>query len=259
MQIIGLGHTSRCGKDTLANAIIKNLERTGLRAVKRPFAWKLKEICHDLYAWDGMREPEFYDTPEGEPYRDIKLPTIGLTPVEVWVKFGTPAVREQVYQKTWIDYLLKGTKDVDVLIVPDVRFPNEVEALREVDATLVKVVRPGYGPRKTVADRALVGYTGWDWVVGSVGTMDSLHQWGRFFTDLLTEDKDFYQPQSEADKIKACSVEVIEPWEPLVAGKTIDLRLTEDQIEGLKDILASYESEEFADVADCIYEKLVVA
>ena len=214
MKIIGFGHYSRTGKDSLANALILELAARNprLRVRKTSFAWKLKEICHDLYGWAGMREPEFYDTKEGEPFRDIVLPGIGKTPVQVWVDFGTPAVREQVYDKTWIDYVLKGTTDVDVLIIPDVRFPNEVSAMRELSAILAKVVRPGYGPRKTVADRALVGYTDWDWVVGAAGTMDSLYDWANRLSHLLTGCA--VQFQSAATKAEACKVEVIEPWTP---------------------------------------------
>lgn len=142
-----------------------------------PFAWKLKQVCHDLYDWAGLREPEFYETPEGAALRDVPLPTIGKSPVAIWIDMGTPAVRDHVYDKTWIDYVLKRDHGYDVIVVPDCRFENEVEALREKNATLVKVVRPGYGPRNSVADRALLGFTGWDYVIGASGEMEELQDW----------------------------------------------------------------------------------
>lgn len=227
MKVIGLGHYSRTGKDSLANAIVQNIQadHPGLRVAKIPFAWKLKQICHDLYGWAGMREPEFYDTPEGEPFRDIVLPAIGKTPVQIWVDMGTPAVREKVYDRTWIDYLLKSSHDLDVLLVPDVRFQNEVSAMRDVGATLIKVVRPGYGPRKTVADRALLGYEGWDYVLGRTGDINELRGWGRVLAHWLADDA--RQPvQLEQDRRAASAVEVIEPWEP-PAEKSFDLQVDE--------------------------------
>lgn len=175
MKILGLGHYSRTGKDTFANAVVGWVQvHTKLKIQKRSFAWKLKQICHELYGWDGLREPGFYDTPDGEKYRDIKLPTIGKTPVEIWVAMGTPAVREQVYQPTWIDYLLKSDLGLDVLVVPDVRFPNEVAAVQDAGGTLIKIVRPGYGPRNTVADQALMGFNDWDYVFGEHGDINQL-------------------------------------------------------------------------------------
>jgi hypothetical protein len=213
MKLIGLGHYSRTGKDTLANYCIEALaaKSPGYRAKKIPLAWKLKDICHQLYAWDGLREPEFYDTPEGEPYRDIVLPTIGKTPVTVWVDMGTPAVRDEVYDKTWIDYLFKGVTETDALFVPDMRFPNEVEAGHEQfgdDFLHGKVVRPGKGPRDTVADRALLGYTGFHFVAGGSGSLDELRWWADWISDWVLGKRQ--KPwQSEVDRNRALSVEVL--------------------------------------------------
>lgn len=214
MKIIGLGHYSRTGKDSFANYLLEELASTQLRAGKKSFAWKLKQICFELYAWAGMREPEFYETPEGAPYRDIVLEAIGKTPVQIWVDAGTPAMREQVYDRTWIDYLLQTDHGVDVLVIPDVRFPNEVEAIRALGGTLIKVVRPGYGPRKTVADRALLGYTGWDYVIGSSGEMSELKHWSELFASAITNPEQFEVTQGADHKANALAVEVVEPWEP---------------------------------------------
>lgn len=190
MIIIGIGHYSRVGKDTLANSILKSLEEQGvagaaLNAAKGSFAWKLKKVCHDLYGWAGLREPEFYETPDGEKLRDVLLPAIGKTPVEIWVAVGN-VMRDAVYPKTWIDYLLKSDLGLDVLIIPDVRYRNEVEAVREAGGHLVKVVRPGIAPKQTVADQALWGWYGWDNVLGMGGDIRDLQQWGRAYARMIT-------------------------------------------------------------------------
>jgi len=214
MKIIGLGHYSRTGKDTIANALIASLaaQAPTLKAAKKPFAWKLKQICFELYAWDGMREPELYETKEGEPLRDLPLPTIGKTPVQIWIDMGTPAVREKVYIDTWIDYLLNTDHGVDVLVVPDVRFENEVAAIRKLGGKIIKVVRPGYGPRKSVADRALLGFYGWDFVAGGSGQMSELQQWGSMLSTWITAG--ISPVQTEKDRDAALAVEVVEPWSP---------------------------------------------
>lgn len=169
MQVLGIGHYSRTGKNTLGSLIAAEyFKRTKKTAIVTSFAYKLKDICHQLYAWDGLREPEFYETQEGAALRDVPLPPIGKSPVQIWVDMGTPAVRDNVYDRTWIDYLLR-TKRLDgasLLIITDVRFPNEVKAVREYDGILVKTVRGGYGPKNTVADLALFGWDGWDYIAG---------------------------------------------------------------------------------------------
>ncbi len=179
-KYVGLGHYSRTGKDTLANAMVDALERRGLVAMKLPFAWKLKQIAYELYAWMGLREPEFYETDEGAKLRDVKLQPINKTPVEIWIDFGTPAVREQVYESTWVDYVMKSDHNCDVLIIPDTRFRNEVEAIREAGGKHYKILRPGYKPRPTsVADNALIDYDGWDRVI-SAATTAELGNWAEF-------------------------------------------------------------------------------
>lgn len=178
MKIIGIGHYSRTGKDTFANYLLEAVHELNpqYRMRKQSFAWRLKQVTHELYGWAGLCEPAFYETVEGSKARHVKLPDLGLTPVEIWVKFGTDAVRNQVYGRTWIDCTLKGQTDCDALIIPDVRFPNEIEAIRELGGTLIKVVRPGHGPLPTVADQALIGWAGWDFVIGGSGNLAELAQ-----------------------------------------------------------------------------------
>ena len=140
--IIGLGHTSRTGKDTFANALIDILREMNpkLRVGRKSFASKLKEITHGLYAWAGLESEDYYNNPATEHEREVVLPKLGMTPLDIWVKFGTMAVREQVYDRTWVDYLLKTDHGLDVIIIPDVRFANEVKAIREAGGYLLKIV-----------------------------------------------------------------------------------------------------------------------
>ena len=81
MKIIAVGHYSRVGKDTFANYLTEELNEYAptLKVTKLNFAWKLKDIAHQLYAWAGVREPEYYDTPGGAIARDVILPALGMT------------------------------------------------------------------------------------------------------------------------------------------------------------------------------------
>lgn len=218
MKIIGLGHYSRVGKDTFADYLRDALwaGQPGIRVAKISLAYKLKQITHDLYAWAGMREPEFYETPEGAAYRDIPLEKLGdKTPVQVWVDFGTKAVRNNVWERTWLDYLLNTDHGVDVLIVPDVRFPNEFDVFLDAGAKLFKVVRPGFGPRKTVADRALLHETRWHRIIGG-GTVEDLAIAARAVAYSITADV-WHIPQTSHERNQLLACEVIEPWEPEAA------------------------------------------
>lgn len=208
---IGLGAYKRVGKDTFADFLIQACrQRDPSFAIgKRSFAHKLKQVCHDLYSWAGLREPEFYETREGEQYREVVLPEIGKSPRQIWIDMGTKAVRQHVYEPTWLDYLLKGQHDLDVLVIPDVRFPNEAKAIRDAGGVLVKIVRPGFGPGPDVADRALLGYGGWDYVIGgdsgSSESMGRLRVWADRFACWLVDGgpRPEQTPEDRAENLKA--------------------------------------------------------
>jgi len=197
MKIIGLGHYSRTGKDTLANMIVDHCSDLGVKAKRVSLAWKLKQVCHELYGWAGLREPEFYDTKEGEGYRELKIRALDMTPVEIWVAFGTPAVRDKVYDRTWIDYVLQTDHECDVLVVPDIRYPNEVKEFRLAGAKLIKVVREGFGPRNTEPDLALLGWGGWDLIAGP--SMKSLSRQAQSLAEWAACDELF---PTQIDEVK---------------------------------------------------------
>lgn len=205
---IGLGHYSRVGKSTFSRKLQDYLTGKGLKVKEIPFAWKLKQIVYELYQWAGVREPEFYETEEGAPYRDIKIDALGMTPVELWVKFGTDAIRDQVYQNTWLDYVLKNPSDVDVVIIPDVRFPNEFEAILEAGGLLIKVVRPGFGPRPTSADQKLVGENRWHYVIGGENGLDELDEFARKVADHIAIGTEL-PPQSDEERRRQLDAEAI--------------------------------------------------
>ena len=216
---IGLGHYKRTGKDSFANFLIQELAAVNpdLFVIKRSFAWKLKQVCHELYGWAGLREPEFYETKQGEALREVVLPALGKSPRQIWVDFGTKAVRDQVYAGSWRDYIFKADHSIngrqpDVLIVPDVRFPDETTEFEVRNGLLIKVVRPGYGPGKNRPDRELLGFSRWTNVIGDAGTMDSLRWWAFLYAQWIA-GRGKVPIRSPSEIQHALAVEDVEPWD----------------------------------------------
>lgn len=169
--LIGLGHRSGHGKDLTADFMIEWFEyyRPELKVIKQPWAAKLKDVCHQLYKHLGLQNMEFYDTEEGRHLRNIKLPKINLTPVEIWIAMGTPAVRENVWDKTWISYV-RNIK-ADIIICPDTRFPNETAVC---DYT-IKVINPRVEDRKgSSVDDVLATFDDWTYYIVNSGDKNKL-------------------------------------------------------------------------------------
>lgn len=204
-RLIGLGHYSRTGKDTVA-AILQRKLGGPQKCLLLSWADPLKDVCRQLFHWAGVREAAYYDTPDGARDRDVILPRLGLTPIELWVKFGTPLVRDQIHPDTWIELGLKRindhlTRNDHWCIVRDVRFPNEAAAIRHEDGVLIEVSRPGVSPRDTVADLALLDYDDWDFRLHNNGSLMDLDRAVDF---LLAE---FHRADGSGRIIEATPVE----------------------------------------------------
>jgi len=190
--IIAFGHRKRVGKNVAAKEAKRYLvHRYGYdsrRVWVCGFADELKRICADLYGWAGMRHIEWYeDYPED---RDEVLPAIGKTPRQIWIDFGTKAVREHVYASTWCDYLLR--RDVGdstcAFVISDLRFPDEFEAVKKRGGLCVKLVREPYVDDADVADLALEDETRWGHsVTAASGDVDALKAGVRDAVDLAIQ------------------------------------------------------------------------
>ena len=176
--IIGVGHRSGHGKDTFVNYFVEHFNEIYSESMhplsirKISWAWKLKETAHQLYAHLGLREPEFYETDEGRELRNVKLPHIDLTPVEIWIKYGSYGVRNQVWDLTWVEWVRHNVTN-DVVINADTRFPVEIPYC---DYT-INLINPRVPNRKGISvDDELAYFNDWTITVINDGTLSQLRQ-----------------------------------------------------------------------------------
>lgn len=170
MKIIGLGHQSGVGKDEFGKYLQHHLEIAGKTATCRSFAWKLKEICYELFSIYGLKKPIYYEN--NRDARNIKL-KCGLTPIEIWCGVGD-GMRE-IYSDIWIDNTLDpGPLDPDFVIIRDVRYMNEVDAIHNLGGVVWKIYRPGYDGLNTPADQALKDFSQWNMIIDNIGSLKDL-------------------------------------------------------------------------------------
>lgn len=162
MIIVGVGHKSEQGKDKFCDFILTELrlKTRGKRIVKMGFADQLKQTFHSLYHWTGIKSPDEYET--NRELRKEIIPYFGTDIVTQWIKFGNHC---RAYDEPiWINALLKGAK-ADVLLLKDVRFPNEIKAIYEHGGDAYKIVRPGFAGRDSDSDNALNNWEDWTEVI----------------------------------------------------------------------------------------------
>ena len=173
MKIIGLGNKKQVGKDTAAGFIKEYYNDQGLSVEVTSFATPLYFICEYLYGWAGFKTKAYYD----KNPRDKEKPlVIGKSPRQILIDLSTAGVRTAVYNDTWIDYMFKRPHEADVLIITDVRFPNEAQAIHEHGGFIFKVSRP-IDDTPDVADMALDSDKGWwDFTLVNDGTLEKFRE-----------------------------------------------------------------------------------
>ena len=172
-MIIGIGHKKQVGKDLLAHFLSDYIyTKYGIATKIVSFADPLYDTCYRLYGWCGFKTRAYYNM---NPHKKNKpLLHIGKTPREILIDLGTKGIRQQVWEDTWVQLLLQENKSHRVILVPDVRFPNEARGIRQVGGKLIRVIRPSVADTPDPADCALNGYEGWNYCILNDGTMEDL-------------------------------------------------------------------------------------
>lgn len=125
MKVICISGKARHGKDTTASLIREVLEERGNKVLITHYADLVKYICRTFFEWDGNKD---------ERGRHILQ------------HVGTDVVRAKA-PNYWVDFVV-GILELfgnewDYVLIPDTRFPNEVDVMREkFGAMHIRVVRP---------------------------------------------------------------------------------------------------------------------
>lgn len=123
-----LSGKARGGKDTSASMAVKYLTSKGKRAKIIHYADLLKFICLTYLDWNGEKD---------EPGRTLLQ------------EVGTDIVRSEE-PNYWVDFVISLARFFsdrwDYVLIPDCRFPNEIERIKSkgYPTIHIRVVRPGY-------------------------------------------------------------------------------------------------------------------
>ena len=128
MKVIMISGKAQHGKDTTAGFLKSALEADGYSVLIAHYGDLVKYVCKTFFGWDGNKDER------------------GRTLLQY---VGTDVIRKQD-ENYWVRFIGKmltffnGTWDY--VLIPDCRFPNEVDYLREMglDASHIRVIRKGF-------------------------------------------------------------------------------------------------------------------
>lgn len=176
-MIVGIGHTMQVGKDTAATALCRELgfRRIGFADALKRLAFaadplvtsatratniqvghgRLKHVVQGL-GWDEAKNV----------YPEVRrfLQELGL------------GMREEFGEEVWVEHLLDKIGHQENVVIPDVRFLNEAEAIRNEGGLLLKILRPGKHGDGHRSETELADFDGWDHVIDNNGSIPELEQ-----------------------------------------------------------------------------------
>jgi len=141
-MIIGVCGFIGCGKDTVADYLVNFHEYR-----RESFADSLKDSVAAVFGWDRImlegRTKESREWREQiDPWWAERLAMPTLTPRWVLQYWGTEVCRKTFHDDIWIASLEnKLRKSKDNIVVSDVRFPNEIKAIKNLGGMIVWVQR----------------------------------------------------------------------------------------------------------------------
>jgi hypothetical protein len=168
-DLIGVTGLRRSGKDTIGAC----LANEGYNIVK--FAGALKEMLRTYLSYVGVYEVMIEDLIEGQ-YKEVPLKQFcDKTTRYAMQTLGTEWGRDLIGNDIWVRAAMARAAQFDRVVISDVRFPNEVEAIRKAGGRIIHVMRPGIDVQAH-ASELLVASLYYDFLVLNDGTIDELNQ-----------------------------------------------------------------------------------
>ena len=144
------------GKDTFCDYAVATRFAT-----KIGFADALKELCHDLTGHDyTLRTTKDMDIWPGVTGRKV-LETVG-------------AAMRSLNENFWVDLALEQTFCLNLVVIPDVRYENEVKAIRALGGKIIRIKHDGCqrtGHESDNWDKLDVDYE-----IDNSGSLDAYHE-----------------------------------------------------------------------------------
>lgn len=152
IKVVLISGKAGSGKDTVAKMLKRRFETDGKRVIIAHFGDLVKYVAKTFYQWNGEKDEE------GR---------------HLLQKIGTDIVRN-VNPDYWVnfmcDFLTFFGDDYDVCIIPDLRFPNELEVLRVsgFNTVHIDIYRPDYVTSLTEAQQQHASETSMNGVIPDI-------------------------------------------------------------------------------------------
>jgi hypothetical protein len=190
-MLIGLHGKAGSGKDTIYQIIKEEFEGPGVRVLRDAFADRLKLSAFRCFKPDATLEEayEFFEVIKNHgsivAYDMHDDPIAEVTGREFSQYYGTEGHRNVLGEDVWVDAVLPSWQDDDygredgitrndILVITDVRFPNEAERILDCGGAVWHVYRPSSEVGDTHISEADLNPEYFSYTIENLTTLDAL-------------------------------------------------------------------------------------
>jgi hypothetical protein len=170
-MIIGLSGYAQSGKDTVANYLVEHhgFTRIAFADPIREALYNLDPVVTDIPEISGMHLKWLVD---GLGWERIKIDSPQVR--EMLQRFGTEVGRSLWGENFWVDKAMSKVSAYDKVVITDVRYPNEYDAVKAAGGSMWRVEKPGsVAVNGHASESALDGFF-FDSIVMNKGTIEDL-------------------------------------------------------------------------------------
>jgi hypothetical protein len=173
--IVGLGYVRRVGKDTAANALVRDLgfKRVGFADPLKDLAFLADPLVTSatqvVNVSAGRGHLSWVVTGVGWEEAKDKFPE-----VRRFLQNLGEGVCQVLGETTFIDAAMEKARLFEHTVIPDVRKIVEVDAIRSVGGVVINITRPGHEGFGHRTETELNGYDKFDHVVANDGSVVDL-------------------------------------------------------------------------------------
>ncbi len=167
-KIIGITGRKGSGKDTAAAALV------GWTPIK--FAGAIKEMLKSYLVYMGMTDSGAESMLEDPALKE--MPTAffaGYSPRYAMQTLGTEWGRSIINSNMWVVSTMVRALQYERVVITDVRFPNEVEAVQRQGGIVIRIERNAASVAPKHESEFHIDTLGVDYGIDNNGTIESLH------------------------------------------------------------------------------------
>jgi len=167
-MIIGISGKARSGKDTVCGMIQDYLPNSHRYA----FADPIKDACRVIFSWT---DEHLYGN-----LKEVEDPFFKISPRKALQTLGSEWGRDMINRDLWLLVAEKFCNEHEHVIIPDIRFQNEYDWIKNNNGIIIHIERPGIliessahqseslGLTKMIDDYYIVNNRSLDWLRSDV-------------------------------------------------------------------------------------------